>query len=218
MAPCFRIVPTRLPTIHLFEQLAAPDDWDALYALESLTNPRIRDEIGEISLVPHADRVTGPNATIVMAPFTHVSPPGSRFADGTYGAYYAGESQETAVAETVYHRERFLRATREAPLELEMRSYLADVDCDLHDIRGERASRAAVYDPNDYSASQAFGRKLRTAGSNGIAFESVRRPAGECVALFRPRLVQNVRQGMHLRYVWNGEKITEVYELRILQL
>jgi RES domain len=218
MAPCTRIVPSRLPTIHLFEQIADPADWEALYALESLTNPRIRDEIGQISLVPRADRVTGPNATVVMAPFTHVSPPGSRFADGTFGAYYAAESQATAIAETRYHRERFMRATREAPTELEMRCYLADVDCELHDIRGLRNERPELYDAESYAASQKFGRKLRTGGSNGIAFESVRRPEGACVAVFRPRLVQNVRQGMHLRYVWDGTQIVEVYELRVVAL
>jgi RES domain len=217
-APCYRIVPSRLPTIHLFEKLADPADWDALYALESLTNPRIRDEIGQISLVPMADRVSGPNASVVMAPFTHVSPPGSRFADGTFGAYYAAESLETSIAETRYHRERFMRATHESPMELEMRSYLADVTCELHDIRGGRVQWPDIYDTDSYVASQKLGRELRASGSNGIVFESVRRTSGECVALFRPRLVQNVRQGSHLRYAWDGSEITRVYELRIVEI
>ena len=47
-APCHRIVASRLPTIHLFERVADPADWDALYKLESMTNPRIRNEIGEL--------------------------------------------------------------------------------------------------------------------------------------------------------------------------
>jgi hypothetical protein len=217
-APCYRIVPSRLPTIHLFEKLADPADWDALYALESLTNPRIRDEIGQISLVPKSDRVSGPNASVVMAPFTHVSPPGSRFADGTFGAYYAAESLETSIAETRYHRERFMRATREPPMELEMRSYLADVACELHELRGKRSKWPEIYDSDSYVASQKLGRTLRTLGSNGIVFESVRRPSGECVAVFRPRLVQNVRQGSHLRYAWDGSKIIKVYELRIVEI
>ena len=54
-------------------------------------------------------------------------------------------------------------------------------------------------------ASQKLGRELRDAGSNGIAFDSVRRDGGECVAIFRPRLVQNVRQSVHLRYAWDGD-------------
>ena len=218
-APCYRIVASRLPTIHLFERVADPADWDALYELESRTNPRIRTNLGELHLVPVADRVGGgPNASIVMAPFTHLSPPGTRFTDGHFGAYYAAESVDTAIAETRFHRENFLRATAQPAIELEMRCYLADVACELHDLRGRRTELADVYDPASYAASQKLGRALREAGSNGIAFDSVRRNGGECVAVFRPRLVQNVRQGVHLRYAWDGTAIAEVYEIRVVSL
>jgi len=218
VAPCHRIVASRLPTIHLFERVADPADWEALYKLESMTNPRLRDQAGDISLVPVADRVSGPNASVIMAPFTHLSPQGTRFTDGHFGAYYAAESVDTAIAETRFHRENFLRATSQPPMELEMRCYLADVSCELHDLRGRRAQMADVYDPASYAASQKLGRELRDAGSNGVAFESVRRAGGECVALFRPRLVQNVRQGVHLRYAWDGHVIGHVYEMRALNL
>jgi len=218
LSPCHRIVASRLPTIHLFERVADPADWDALYKLESMTNPRIRNEVGELSLVPVADRVSGPNASVVMAPFTHLSPQGTRFTDGHFGAYYAAESVDTAIAETRFHRENFLRATSQPPMELEMRCYLADVASELHDLRGLRVPLRDVYDPASYVASQKLGRELRNAGSNGIAFESVRRPGGECVAVFRPRLVQNVRQSVHLRYAWDGNSIARVYEMRAINL
>jgi hypothetical protein len=218
LAPCYRIVASRMSTIHLFERVADPADWDALYALESLTNPRIRDEIGELHLVPRADRVSGINASIVMAPFTHLAPQGTRFTDGRFGAYYAAESVDTAVAETRFHRENFLRATAQPAIELEMRCYLADVSCVLHDLRGRRAELPDVYDRTSYVASQTLGRTLRAEGSNGIAFDSVRRDGGECVAVFRPRLVQNVRQGVHLRYAWDGTSISQVYEIRAVNL
>jgi hypothetical protein len=217
-APCHRIVASRLPTIHLFERVADPADWDALYELESMTNPRIRTQVGELSLVPVGDRVSGPNASIVMAPFTHLSPQGTRFTDGRFGAYYAAESLDTAVAETRFHRENFLRATRQPPIELEMRCYLADVACELHDLRGRRIELPDIYDPSSYVASQRLGRELRDAGSNGIAFDSVRRAGGQCLAVFRPRLVQNVRQNVHLRYAWDGNSIADVYEMRAINL
>jgi hypothetical protein len=153
-----------------------------------------------------------------MAPFTHLSREGTRFTDGTFGAYYAAESLETSIAETRYHSEVFLRATKEAALELEKRCYVADVSCELHDIRTRRRELPDIYDPASYGASQKLGRALRAAGSNGIAFESVRRTGGECVAIYRPRLVQNVRQGVHLRYAWNGQSITRVYEIRAVNL
>ena len=76
---------------------------------------------------------------------------------------------------------------------------------------------AAVYDPDSYQASQALGRSLQLAGSNGIVYESVRDPNGQCVAVYRPRLVRNVRQGVHLRYVWDGARISHVYELKPIE-
>ena len=218
LSPCHRIVASRLPTIHLFERVADPADWEALYKLESMTNPRLREQAGDISLVPVADRVSGPNASVIMAPFTHLAPQGTRFTDGHFGAYYAAESIDTAIAETRFHRENFLRATRQPAIELEMRCYLADVACELHDLRGRRLELPDVYDPLSYSASQKLGADLRAAGSNGVAFDSVRRTGGECVAVFKPRLVQNVRQGVHLRYAWDGQTISQVYEIRAMNL
>ena len=99
--------------------------------------------------MPVADRVSGPNASIVMAPFTHLSPQGTRFTDGHFGAYYAAESIDTAIAETRFHRENFLRATSQPAIELEMRCYLADVACDLHDLRGTAHGAAGRLRPGE---------------------------------------------------------------------
>lgn len=214
--PCFRIIPSRFPTIHLFERIADPADWDALYWLESLTNPRLRQEVGAIELVPAEERVFGPGATVIMAPFTHINPGGSRFADSTFGVFYAAAALTTSIAETRFHREQFLRATRQEPIELDMRSYLADIAATFHDIRGLRAELPQIYDRDSYVSSQEFGRGLRRGGSNGIAYDSVRHEGGQCLAIFRPRLIQNLRQGMHLRYVWDGARISRVYELRLI--
>ena len=214
--PCFRVISSRFPPIHLFERVAGAEDWEALYGLESLTNPRLRDDVGEIELVPREDRIFGPGASVIMAPFTHLNPEGSRFADDTFGAFYAAASLDTSIAETRYHREIFLRATRERPLELDMRTYLCDVAASFHDIRGKRDRMPDIYDPDSYVASQKLARSLKLAGSNGVVFDSVRHSGGQCLAVYRPRLVQNCRQGTHLRYVWDGERITQVYELRVM--
>jgi hypothetical protein len=197
--------------------VAGAEDWEALYWLESLTNPRLRDDVGEIELVPREDRIFGPGASVIMAPFTHLNPEGSRFADDTFGAFYAAASLDTSIAETRYHREVFLRATRERALELDMRTYLCDVAASFHDIRGKRDRMPDIYDPNSYVASQKLARSLKLAGSNGVVFDSVRHSGGQCLAVYRPRLVQNCRQGTHLRYVWDGERISQVYALRPIE-
>src|SRR3979411_2613168 len=164
--PCFRVIPSRYPTIHLFERVADPADWEALYWIESLTNPPPRDEVGDIELVPPEERAFGPGGSVIMAPFTHLDPAGSGFADGTFGALYAAALLATSIAETCYHREVFLRATKEGPLELDMRSYLADVAARFHDIRGMRARMTDIYDPDSYISSQVLGRQLKRDGSN----------------------------------------------------
>ena len=214
---CFRVIPSRFPPVQLFERVADPEDLDAVFAIEALTNARIRDEVGELRLVPPEDRMTGAGAGYLMAAFTHVSPLGGRFTDGTYGAYYAARDLPTAVDETVYHRERFLRATREGPMELDMRVLRARLRADLHDLRGMGSALPDVYDPDDYTASQAFGRRLRAKGSWGIAYDSVRRRGGECVAAFRPRALSRCQQTQHLSYVWDGERIETVYEKKLLR-
>jgi RES domain len=215
--PSFRVISSRFPPIHLFERVASAEDWEALYWLESLTNPRLRDEVGEIELVPREDRVFGPGTSVIMAPFTHLNPDGSRFADSTFGAFYAAASLDTSIAETRYHREVFLRATREGPLELDMRTYLCDVTATFHDIRGMRDQMADIYDPDSYVASQKLARSLKRAGSNGVVYDSVRHTGGQCLAVYRPRLVQNCRQGAHLRYVWDGQRISRVYALHLME-
>lgn len=212
--PSFRIIPTRFPPIAVFERVAPPEDWDALIELESLTNDRIRDQIGEISLVPAAERVFGPGAGYIMATFTHLSPTGGRFTDGTYGAYYAAGDLDTAIAETIYHRERFLRATDESPLQLDMQVLEAKLRGRLHDLRGLAGLLPAIYHPEDYTASRTLAQQLRAADSAGIVYDSVRRAGGECAVSFRPRLLSRCRATRHLTYVWDGERIAEVYEKR----
>ncbi|MGH7505660.1 MAG: RES family NAD+ phosphorylase [Longimicrobiales bacterium] len=210
-------MPSRFPPVSLFERVAEPEDFDALYEVEALTNDRLRDEIGEITRVAPEERVFGPGSSYIMAPFTHLAPFGGRFTDGTYGAYYAALDRATAVAETRHHRERFLTYTSEPPQQLEMRVLEAHLDAELEDVRGLGAARPELYRPDDYAASQRFGRALREAGSWGIAYDSVRWVGGECAAVFRPRALSDCRQAEHLVYVWDGERIVEVYEKRLFR-
>lgn len=218
--PCWRIIPSRFPPIQLFERVADPAVLEAVFELEALTNPRLRDETGDIRLVPPEDRVSGPGSSIVMAAFTHLNPDGSRFSDGSYGVYYTGRDLETAVAETRHHRSRFMAATAEPPTELDMRVYVADLDGALHDVRcsasTDAARHAALHDPDDYAASQHLGGALRRSGSDGVVYDSVRHSGGACAAVFRPPLLSNPRQERHLCYVWDGTRIDMVYEKREL--
>ncbi len=212
--PSYRIIPSRYPAVSLFDRVADAQDFDALYALEALTNDRLREELGDIALVPAHERLLGPGSTPIMAAFTHLNPDGSRFSDGSYGVYYAARALDTAIAETRYHRERFLRATTQGPIQLEMRTYLADIRAKLHDIR-RRADLAAIYHKEDYSASRVFAKRLRQSEASGIVYDSVRHAKGHCVALFKPKAISPCVQGPHLIYSWDGERIHEIFEKKL---
>ena len=193
-----------------------PADLEAVLELVSMTNPRLRDGAGIIGLVPREDRVSGPGTSVIMAPFTHLNPEGSRFTDGSYGVFYAARDLGTAIAETKHHRERFLRATMQPGMEIDMRVYLVDLTGHLHDLRGRKSACPLVYREDSYQVSQSLARELRGGGSNGVVYDSVRNEGGECAGVFRPRLLSNCRQERHLCYVWDGREIADIYEKRAL--
>jgi hypothetical protein len=210
----WRIVATRYPPINLFERLTPdPAVWDALIALEQLTNPRLRDEVGEIALVPPDERVSGPGASCVMASFTHINPKGSRFSDGTFGVYYAAAELETAIAETVHHFELFARDSGDPVRMEDMRVLVGTVAQDFEDVDAlTEPDRTAVLDPESYAASQPYGRGLRESQRMGVVYPSVRRPTGTCIGAFRPRAVGLPRQERHLKYRWNGDRVDRYFD------
>lgn len=203
-----RIISSRYPPVDLFEDIADPRDWELLAAAEARTNPRINESIGRLDLVPPERRVTGSGASYVMAPFVHVSPEwAGRFDDGSFGAYYAAETFETAVSETAFHKGIFFRSTDEEPGWLaQMRELVGAIVNPFHDIRGDKSFEDCL-DPENYATSQELARMLRAGGSNGISYPSVRDPGGECIAAFWPNVVGLPVQARHLAYHFDGTRI-----------
>ena len=199
-----RLIPSRFPVAGLFDRVADADDLEAIFELEGWTNDRISAELGIIHCVPRDEWVAGqPMASVVMAAYCHPRPGGGRFSDDRRGAWYAGRTIETALAESIYHRTREIAEVGTYDTRVQMRVYLADFSARFHDIR-TAAGTAALYDPDDYTASQRFAREHLQKGSNGIVYRSVRHSEGQCVACFRPPLVRNVRIGGHYEFRWDG--------------
>ena len=210
-----RIVASRFPPVDLFERISLdPKDWDAFIALESLVNPRLRQEIGEISLVPSEERLSGPGASYVMAPFTHVNPKGSRFSDGSYGVYYAGRTFETALYETIYHFEQFFADADSGVRRSEqMRVLVGVINADFLDVATvPAAERGSILQPGDYGPARALAAEIRGEGVNGLVYPSVRHSGGECVAAFRPKAVGVPSQTKHLEYHWDGARIDKYFD------
>ena len=201
--PCYRLVPSLYPSKSLFERVADPADIDNLIEAEAETNPRVRQQLGEVSLIPPGERLRGPGSTPIMAAFTHLNPNGSRFSDGSYGVFYAGRALNTAIRETKYHRTKFLQETHRRPMHLHMRIYAARLSASMHDVRNMRATLPKLYDPNSYAESSKFGVKLRAEGSFGIVYDSVRDPGGQCAAVFRPKALSRKEESLHIE-TWRG--------------
>ena len=210
--PVYRVILSRYPQIHLFERVSSPQDWDVLYAVESLTNPRLRDEVGDIRLVPPEDRVYGDGASWIMAAFTHppVDARGGRF-NRDFGIYYCTADEDVAIAESSFHRARFLRESRIEKTTQEMRVIRAQLGpITLHDVR--HLIGDAIYDPDEYAVGQQLGHALREAKSFGVHYQSVR-AEGDCYGVMRPKALTDAIHWRYLRYHYEQGQIVEVESL-----
>lgn len=169
--------------------------------------------MGDIALVPPEERISGPGASYVMAAFTHINPKGSRFSDGSYGVYSAAAALETAIAETVFHFELFARDCADPPRSEDMRVLLGTMSADFEDLATLPAEqRRALLDPASCAASQAYAKRLKASGANGVAYPSVRHASGQCIGAFRPRVVAIPHQKRHLKYRWNAERVDRYFD------
>jgi len=210
----WRIIASRFPPINLFERVSAdPRVWDVLIELEQLTNPRVRDEVGAIHLVPPQRRVSGPNSSWVMAPFTHVNPLGSRFSDGGYGVYYAARHLETAIRETAHHFGRFAAHANDPPRRETMRVLVGSIGHSFDDVYTlDGVAKASILDKDSYAHSRPFGADRRDNGSDGLIYPSVRHDGGQCIAAFWPDVVGIPIQERHLNYEWDGRRVSRYFD------
>jgi hypothetical protein len=210
-----RLIPSRFPTVGVFDRIADASDLEALLELEAWTNDRVSTELGILHVLPRDEWVVGrPNASVVMAAFCHPPPGGTRFSGADRGAWYATRTLETALAESIYHRTREIAEVGALETRVQMRLYHADFRAAFHDIRPNRREFAPLYNPDSYIDSQRFGQGLLQQDSNGIVYRSVRHDGGECVACFRPKLVLSVRVAAHYEYRWEGRPAPTVTVVR----
>ena len=198
--------------------MADADDLDALLALRARTDPLVNARIEPALAIPPEDLVYGPGAGYVMVPFVYPAPSGTRFGPpaltaDSFGVYYAARDEATAIAEVKHHRIAFLEETRAPAQDLDFDVLKAPVKgAHFYDLRDRQRDFPDVYSPDDYSASQRLGVELRRKDGDGIAYDSVRREGGECVAVFRPRCVGPARPVKQLIFRWDGSAIAAVLE------
>lgn len=211
----YRLVNSKYPPIHVFDDVSDAEEFEILYALQGLTNPRLSQETGNLHLLPAAERPFGiPGCSYAMAPFTHVNPDGSRFTNGDFGVYYMAESKETAVKEVMHHQSKYWSNVPDLKFERFVYRCLfgetSAVSC--RDLTG-LPSDHPLYDLNDYSAGQSLGAEIKEAKEAGVTYRSVRREGGICWALFSPRFFTGIIQAGHYEMIWD-DKLISVNEVK----
>jgi len=211
----FRLINSKFPPISLFDDVADESEFERLYELQAMTNPRLQTEVGNLNLIKRSEipfGITG--CSYATSAFTHVNPDGSRFSDGQFGVLYLADSVATAIAEVAYHQGRYW-------------ANVQGLDYDRFVFRGLRFKvgetdwhdgtvldkNDAVYDPDSYVASRALGIALKKKGAEGLQYFSVRKPGALCWGLFTPRHIKSVVQGTHFEFVWNGKAISGIHRI-----
>ncbi|QWA08863.1 RES family NAD+ phosphorylase [Sodalis ligni] len=208
----YRLINSKYPPIALFDDVADEEEFETLYELQALTNPRLRNSAGSPGFLPAGDipfGITG--CSYAVAPFTHVNPLGSRFSDGSYGMLYIADEMATALTEVTYHQEHYWQLIDGLKYDrMVMRSLLFIFDPEPAIDALALPLSHPVYDAHSYSAARALGRSLKSQGCRTLRYRSVRRPGAVCWGLFTPKGVKSVQQSAHYEFIWDGKKISKI--------
>lgn len=134
-------------------------------------------------------------------PFKHWQ--ASRFSDGSFGVWYGSESVETSVHESAYHWHRGLLSDAgydRMTVIAERKVYAVKCNAALLDFRQVVAQEPHLLHPTDYTFCQSVGLRIHREGHPGLLTQSVRRPAGDNLAIFNPAVLSNPRHSCHLTY------------------
>jgi hypothetical protein len=211
----YRLINSKFPPVSVFDDVADAAEFDALFELQALTNPRLRSLAGNLSLLSREKIPFGiVGCSYAVAPFTHVNPAGSRFSDGRFGVLYLAENVETAISEVAYHQGQYWSRVPELAYE---RFVFRALSCEFADISladlTQLPPQHAIYHLDDYSAARELGSRLREQGSAGVQYGSVRNKGALCWGLFSPHCVTQMVQGVHYEMIWQNGRVSAINQI-----
>jgi hypothetical protein len=202
---CYQLIPSRFPTIEVYERLGDCELQNAAKAVEDRTNPRLA-AINQLPRMPKPDdKAASQYQNWNHAPFAYKDPRGTFCLGPTHGCLEVAGDMDTALAFALLRREEFLCSTRESAMGLDMRVFIRRIKGSFHDL--------TRLDPNMPSAERwKIGHQLHESGSSGVLF--CRPGFGErlFLAVFDGSLLPRAMQGAHYRFVWDGQKIKSIYD------
>ncbi|ASP49477.1 RES domain-containing protein [Cognaticolwellia beringensis] len=207
----YRLVNSKFPPITLFDDVINKDDFEAVYAIQALTNPRILNELGNLALLSTNEIPFGiDGVNYVTAPFTHINPVGSRFSGGEFGVLYLADTINTAIKETLYHQEKYFQNVQGLHYDtVDMRCLKVTFSADVVDC----SKLEGINDSADYTRPRSLGAELKKNGEQGIQYLSVRNEGSTCWGLFSPIHVSTAIQTKHFEFIFDGKSISKVREL-----
>ena len=195
----------------------APGDLAALEQIEGLTSARrafILPLPGGLEPDELLTAAHGYGWTLINAAFCYTRPSGNRFNGPDRGAWYATHGNgaaETARAEVCWHLTSELAAVGVFDNITAYRELVAGFMTRFHDLSGKTGATELDPEPNiSYPAGQVLAREILRGGGNGVLYPSARLSGGQCLAAFRPHLVQDIRQGDTWIFKWSGSPEPDV--------
>jgi RES domain-containing protein len=209
-----RLVPAAYHKPPVLRGLVDSDaEMEILAQIEGLTSARLEAERGrnlhldrrELAWRRRARDLQVYGHSHINAAFAYTRAGGNRFNDETRGAWYCAWEVLTCIAEVAFHKTReltFVGVFHERTQYVEL---LADVIGEVPDLADEPDHPALAPDPAvGYPEGQALATRLRLAGEMGLIYPSVRAAQTDCLVIFEPAAIRNVRPGARWEIIWDG--------------
>jgi hypothetical protein len=201
-----RLIPSKYPTVDLYEKFGSPQMQSLAAELEKLTNPRLKAKSRITGGDMAADSGTPKLQNWNHAPFAYPQPEGSRFLPPPYPVMELASSERGALARAILRREQFLQRTDEPVCGIDMRMISNKIAAEFVDLRDLSADTSEL-------SRRELGQRLYEDGANGIVFNIAEVPGEDFLAIFKLELItERGLQGAHFRFRWDGHGIGRIFD------
>ncbi|WP_131783375.1 RES family NAD+ phosphorylase [Legionella gresilensis] len=197
----FRNIPSIKPTQNLFDDLSDnADNWEAANNLEAITHLPLENS----QLIQRGFEYS--ENSFIDYPFENLT--ASRFSDGQNPCWYASETFETTIYETVYHFTKHITDSLEAfsgEKQIQVDRRVAKISCIgiAIDLSSKTEEFPWLLDPVNYNRCQEIGRRVANEGHPLLRVRSARYYEGINVVAFKSNVLSNVREHCFLKYTLN---------------
>jgi hypothetical protein len=202
-ADLYRNIPSVKPSQDLFDDLSDDsENWAAANTLEAMTHNPLENN----QLIQRGFEYS--ENSFINYPFENLT--NSRFSNGENPCWYASETLETTIYETVYHfikniTDSFDAFRDESFVRVDRR--VAKIACIgiAIDLSSKTQDYPWLLDPINYSQCQDVGRRVAKEGHPLLRVKSARQAAGINIVAFKSYVLSNVREHCYLTYSLNLE-------------